>query len=316
MGWEQGKGLGAKEDGMTENIKVKYKSDTKGVGFNNNEYENVWLDHQDDFESLLSSLNKTTEKSVASLTTTNTSTNEQVQSLEEKSKQSRARLHYKKFTRSKDLSNASFHDLNCILGKEKRKQLSTAKKNDDVINSKSDTDSSDVEARVSFKINDNSSEVKNETKTLIENPLFSTNKTSLNDYFASKMANKFKKAETINNTENVVESKTEAVEVETNEPEVKKVKKSKKANENANENKEEKTITESDSKMISKKDIKSSFKGSNLHQVTGYSAYTITQTHQEIIGEKMKKVQKKKSIETKNLESNPDFYKSNKRKMC
>jgi Pin2-interacting protein X1 len=31
MGW-QGKGLGAKEDGITENIKVKYKSDTKGVG--------------------------------------------------------------------------------------------------------------------------------------------------------------------------------------------------------------------------------------------------------------------------------------------
>ena len=31
MGWEKGKGLGAKENGITENIKVKFKSDTKGM---------------------------------------------------------------------------------------------------------------------------------------------------------------------------------------------------------------------------------------------------------------------------------------------
>jgi hypothetical protein len=31
MGWQNGKGLGAKENGMTENIKVKFKMDTKGV---------------------------------------------------------------------------------------------------------------------------------------------------------------------------------------------------------------------------------------------------------------------------------------------
>lgn len=30
MGWEKGKGLGAKEDGMTEHIKVRFKSDNKG----------------------------------------------------------------------------------------------------------------------------------------------------------------------------------------------------------------------------------------------------------------------------------------------
>ncbi len=314
MGWEQGKGLGAKEDGMIENIKVKYKSDTKGVGFNNNEYENVWLDHQDDFESLLSSLNKTSEKtsSTTSIVTTNgNTTSEQIQSLEERSKQSRARLHYKKFTRSKDLSNASFQDLNCILGKEKRKQLSKAKQNDDSISSKSDTESSDLEARVSFKLNDNSGEVKKETK-LIDNPLFSTNKTSLNDYFASKMANRFKKAETAENSnENTI--------IEAEEPILKKFKKSKKdkkSEEISNEIKQEQNSTDSNSNKISKKDIKSSFKGSNLHKITGYSAYTITSTHEEIINDKMKKVQKKKAIETKNLESNPDFYKLNKKKNC
>ena len=31
MGWEKGKGLGAKLDGMTENIKVRVKSDNKGI---------------------------------------------------------------------------------------------------------------------------------------------------------------------------------------------------------------------------------------------------------------------------------------------
>ncbi len=30
MGWEKGKGLGAKENGITENIKVKFKSDNQG----------------------------------------------------------------------------------------------------------------------------------------------------------------------------------------------------------------------------------------------------------------------------------------------
>ena len=31
MGWQKGKGLGAREDGMTEHIKIKFKDDTKGM---------------------------------------------------------------------------------------------------------------------------------------------------------------------------------------------------------------------------------------------------------------------------------------------
>lgn len=30
MGWQQGKGLGAHENGITENIKVSYKNDSQG----------------------------------------------------------------------------------------------------------------------------------------------------------------------------------------------------------------------------------------------------------------------------------------------
>lgn len=31
MGWSKGKGLGAKEDGITEHIRVSYKHDSKGL---------------------------------------------------------------------------------------------------------------------------------------------------------------------------------------------------------------------------------------------------------------------------------------------
>jgi Pin2-interacting protein X1 len=33
MGWEKGKGLGAKESGIKENIKVQFKDDQKGFFF-------------------------------------------------------------------------------------------------------------------------------------------------------------------------------------------------------------------------------------------------------------------------------------------
>lgn len=31
MGWKEGKGLGRNEDGLTEHVKVSYKSDNKGL---------------------------------------------------------------------------------------------------------------------------------------------------------------------------------------------------------------------------------------------------------------------------------------------
>ncbi len=76
MGWKDGKGLGANEDGMVDHIKVKVKSDNRGIGFDNKEYNNVWLDHQDDFDAVLKSLNdaneiKTKESGILKRTTAN-----------------------------------------------------------------------------------------------------------------------------------------------------------------------------------------------------------------------------------------------------
>ena len=51
-----GKGLGAQEDGETQNIKVKVKNDKQGIGANL-DYSDTWLDHQDDFNSVLAALN-------------------------------------------------------------------------------------------------------------------------------------------------------------------------------------------------------------------------------------------------------------------
>lgn len=227
MGWEKGKGLGAKEDGMTENIKVRVKSDTKGVGYNNNEYENVWLDHQDEFESLLSNLsqnNNGTEKPSEKA--------DEVQSLERTSKESR-RLHYKKFTRSKDLSSVTADDLNCILGTQKRTQIKNSEESN---NKSSNSENEDVDTfRASFKLeavqtqasesSQDSSETKNEEYFGLK---FNTNKMSVSDYFANKMASKM----------NLLKPKSEKIELEETplvEEECHKVRKNKHLNEEAAE---------------------------------------------------------------------------------
>eukprot|EP00088_Acartia_fossae_P045145 TRINITY_DN4837_c0_g1_i14.p1 TRINITY_DN4837_c0_g1~~TRINITY_DN4837_c0_g1_i14.p1 ORF type:complete len:399 (-),score=164.51 TRINITY_DN4837_c0_g1_i14:80-1276(-) len=109
-GWEKGKGLGAKEDGRLEHIKVRHKQDSKGIGVEG--YDDTWLEHQDDFQAVLAALNaehgtggsEDAEEKV------------ETKSLEVTSKNSKKRVHYVKFTRGKDISNYSTDDLGCILG--------------------------------------------------------------------------------------------------------------------------------------------------------------------------------------------------------
>jgi len=108
MGWKEGQGLGRNEDGQTSVIRVSYKSDMNGMGYKESDESSV---QQDDFNTLLKQLSNTTDVDVKQP--------HQLKSLEQKSQNSRARVHYKKFTRGKDLSQYSERDLANIFGKKK-----------------------------------------------------------------------------------------------------------------------------------------------------------------------------------------------------
>lgn len=142
MGWSKGKGLGANLDGEQNFIRVAHKADQRGIGFQDR--DDQWTQHSNEFNSLLKSLdnskngsraesdnddaeevglvctgfgfasNKKKKKTLEEAITSKLSG----KSLEEQSKSSKARVHYKKFTRGKDLSRYSEKDLANIFGKK------------------------------------------------------------------------------------------------------------------------------------------------------------------------------------------------------
>ncbi|XP_057321434.1 G patch domain-containing protein 4 [Microplitis mediator] len=119
MGWTQGKGLGANEQGVTDHIRVKYKDDQAGIGFSKDKQEKLWTETQQSFSELLQQLRAGESPSAENLNDLNLSG----KSLELKSKQSRARVHYKKFTRGKDVNRYSSKDLANIFGKKDLNEL-------------------------------------------------------------------------------------------------------------------------------------------------------------------------------------------------
>lgn len=123
MGWEQGKGLGANQDGMVDPIKLRHKDNSKGIGFEG--HDDTWLAHQEDFQAVLAALNAEHTKDGGE-----DSDDVKQKSLEETSKVSRKRVHYQKFTRGKDLANYSTDDLGCILGTKSDKMKKKKKKKD------------------------------------------------------------------------------------------------------------------------------------------------------------------------------------------
>lgn len=126
MGWTSGKGLGANEQGITEHVRVSVKNNTTGIGYKQNASDEAWTEHQDSFNDFLQKLRQNECHDVA-----RTEENEGVlsgKSLELKSKQSRARVHYQKFTRGKDVNKYSSKDLANIFG---QKELNVNKSNKD-----------------------------------------------------------------------------------------------------------------------------------------------------------------------------------------
>jgi len=114
MGWQKGKGLGANENGRVQHISLKLKDNNKGIGFEG--HDDTWLEHQNDFQSVLAALNIEHGDAGKGL-----SENEKKANLEELSKKSKRRVHYQKFVRGKDTNNYSVEDLGCILGTKSEK---------------------------------------------------------------------------------------------------------------------------------------------------------------------------------------------------
>ncbi|XP_062891671.1 PIN2/TERF1-interacting telomerase inhibitor 1 [Mobula hypostoma] len=164
MGWSKGKGLGAHEQGETENIKVQIKNNKMGLGATQN-HEDDWIAHQDEFNELLSKLNDCHGQNGSSV-----AENKTIFSLEAKSKSSKKRVHYQKYTKGKDLSSRSATDLACVFGKRFKqiKGLGDDKRTED-------------NANISAPKTADDSELKVETNTV-------TSSLTMQEYFASRMA--------------------------------------------------------------------------------------------------------------------------------
>ncbi|XP_008335597.2 PIN2/TERF1-interacting telomerase inhibitor 1 [Cynoglossus semilaevis] len=171
MGWSKGKGLGRSEQGATDHVKVRVKNDSYGLGANAS-YEDNWIAHQDDFNELLAQLNNCHGQN-------NSSSSDPVPdeqkgfSLEAKSKTSKKRVHYMKFTKGKDLSSRSETDLNCIFGKRSRPSKEPEQESNSS-DSQGETEEPSTSATAEL---DTESITKTVTSTL-----------SMQEYFAQRMA--------------------------------------------------------------------------------------------------------------------------------
>ncbi|XP_008396142.1 PIN2/TERF1-interacting telomerase inhibitor 1 [Poecilia reticulata] len=169
MGWSKGKGLGRSEQGSTDHIKVKVKNNKHGLGTNAS-HEDNWIAHQDEFNELLAQLNDHHGQN-----TSNEVPPDEMKSfsLEEKSKTSKKRVHYTKFTKGKDLSSRSETDLNCIFGKRTK---STKDQEQGRSRSESPVESEESGTKASSELDTESI-----TKTV-------TSSLSMQEYFAQRMA--------------------------------------------------------------------------------------------------------------------------------
>merc|ERR1712018_74756 len=121
MGWKSGDGLGAQNQGIVDPITLKANQDQKGVGHRGGDHD-VWLNHKDNFDDVLASLNSAHASAANSDEEKDQESKNSQMSLRDASKKAKKRVHYEKFTKGKDLSRYSENDLSCILGTDKAKK--------------------------------------------------------------------------------------------------------------------------------------------------------------------------------------------------
>ncbi|KAJ1148838.1 hypothetical protein NDU88_001662, partial [Pleurodeles waltl] len=217
MGWSKGKGLGAKEQGSTEHIKVQLKNNTLGLGAAVN-HEDSWLAHQDDFNQILAQLNNCHGQNEADLPATE---EKKCFSLEEKSKTSKKRVHYMKFAKGKDLSCRSDTDLACIFGKRPKSRRPAEV--DTSADSRDDDDDDDDD-----DVKQNGSPLSDQVPEAIGNTVTST--LSVAEYFAKRMA-QLKKSQMKEGAKPAGEVPDNTAEAQSSEEPSSKSKKKRKGNE-------------------------------------------------------------------------------------
>lgn len=172
FGWEKGKGLGRKEDGIKENIRANGNLGKKGLGRTARSRDTV-LFVQDEYSSILAGLNEmygAKEEDKKKPTT--------FVDLEENCKKSTSRVYYSKFVHGKNLANKSQKDLDCILGRNR--------KNDEP---KEEEPIKEEEETKNPQIDDQSQNSNKSTADLLQ-----TQTVNMYAYFAEKMAARNKAA--------------------------------------------------------------------------------------------------------------------------
>ncbi len=127
MGWQSGVGLGKNEDGRTEHIDLKFKSNLKGVGFVNGKYDDTWIGHSQSFDSILQQLQQSHPSSPSSSSLHDF--NQTVQQTKTRFKSvlffsfsfrfKNSVFSYKKQSSGKDLRSRTNNELDCIFGRNK-----------------------------------------------------------------------------------------------------------------------------------------------------------------------------------------------------
>uniref|UniRef100_A0AC35TVA6 G-patch domain-containing protein n=1 Tax=Rhabditophanes sp. KR3021 TaxID=114890 RepID=A0AC35TVA6_9BILA len=111
MGWNEEKGLGKNKQGMTTNLKLNVNYTQKGLG-NTVNMDKTWVGHHDDFASILANLNKSKKDAKIADESGDEEEDQKVEvvDLDSMSRLSKRRIHYPKYIKRKDLSQAT--DLN------------------------------------------------------------------------------------------------------------------------------------------------------------------------------------------------------------